>query len=122
MHLVRVLALLLAAGAEEDVALFLIDADDVIYVECSLGEIAHQAAVRIVEVEIGPAVALGPMYELLSSADEPEAASLDIGIHPLGNDSAGGVAVHSHVADVHPLEVAAHPGQVEALLVSEPFR
>ena len=88
--------------------------------EGALGEVAHQAAVGVEEVDVGPAVALGPVEQLPAARKRTQGAVLDVGVHPLGDDCAGGIGTQLHIADVQLLEVTAPPGEVEALPVTQP--
>ena len=120
VHLVRILVLVHAAGGEEHVALLLVHRQDVLDVVGAFGEVAHQGAVRIIEIEVGPAVALGPPEELLSAAQQVDLPVLDVGIHALGDEGAGGVGGQVHAAHVHAVQVAGAADQVEAVVVAQP--
>ena len=69
MHLVRILVLVDSACAQQDVALLLVHPEDVLYMERPFGQIPDQRAVAVVEVDVRPSVALGPVEDLLSATD-----------------------------------------------------
>ncbi len=118
VHLVGILLPVHPAGRGEQVAVA--HGEDVIHVEGALGEVALEGAVGPVEVQVGPAVALGPPDEA-SVRKELRAAVLDVGVHPFGDDGPGGVATHVHAAEVQPLEVAALAYEPEMVVVAHPL-
>ena len=122
MHLIWILALFLTAGAEQDIALLFIDSEHVIHMVCPFGKVSYQCSVSIVEIEVRPSVALGPMNQFPSTIQKPCLSAFHVSVHPLRNHGLGRIAVHTHVADVHAFQVTAHTGKIEPVVVSEPTR
>ena len=120
VHLVGVLALVDAAGGEEHVAFLFIDLQHVLDVVGAVGEVAHQGAVGIVQVEVGPAVALGPPQQLLAAGEGAQLALFHVSVHPLGDDGPRGVARQVHPAHVDAVQVAGAAAQVETVVVAQP--
>ena len=86
----------------------------------ALGEIALERAVSVVEVEIGPAVALAPP-DKGTAGEELRVPPLLVRIHPLADDGFRAVCVDADIAEVDLVEVAAEAVHIEALVVAEPL-
>ena len=121
VHLVRILVLVDSACAQQDVALLLVHPEDVLYMERPFGQIPDQRAVAVVEVDVRPSVALGPVEDLLSATDQERSAVLHVGPFPFGDDGLGGVGVNVHPAEIKPLEVTALAHHVEPGVVAKPL-
>ena len=124
VRVVRVLALLAAAGREVEHARLVVDALDGGGDELAFGDaVLQRAGRRVVEIEVSPAVALGPEDQLGAAVDQAQRLRFDVGVQPLFDqrlDLAGrGVGDD----DVEPVLVAAEAREIQLVgRVAEPLR
>jgi hypothetical protein len=110
---VRVLALLVAVRDEVHDARLLVHVLDVAVHELARRDLVLQLAVRVEQVVVAPAVALGPVNQLLAVVDQEEGPRLHVRVQPLLDERlhlAGGRVGHAHVDAV---QVAARPPEVQ---------
>ena len=84
VRVVRILALLAAAGGDVEHARLVVDAFDGGGDELAFGDAILQRAGRgVVEIEVAPAVAFGPEDQVGAAVDEPQRLRLDVGVQAL---------------------------------------
>ena len=80
MHLVGILVLVDSTGTEQHISFLFVDSQYVLDVEGPVGYLPDQRSVAVVEVEVGPAVALGPPYQLFAVLDQEGGPCLYVGV------------------------------------------
>ncbi len=73
---------------------------DVVDVPRTVGQLAFEVAFVVVEIEMGPAVALAPLHEFLAVGDGRKRTHLLIRVHPLLDDGDDGILPDGVGADV----------------------
>jgi len=114
VRVVRVLALLASGGVEIHDAVFLVDVIEPGRDELAVSDpVLQLARVRIIEIEMRPAIALRPEHQLLAVVHQPKGAALDVGVETLFDERLHLPGPGVDDADVQLVHVTAHARQVQ---------
>ena len=114
MRVVRVLALLAAGGGEVHHPHLLVDVVEAGRDELPFGDpVLQLPRVRVVEVEVRPAVALGPEHQLLAVVHQAQRLALDVGVQALFDERLDLAGLGVDDADVQLVHVAAQAREVQ---------
>src|SRR4029079_17771749 len=124
VRIVGVLALFAPDRREEQRLRLVVPAVDRHGDELPFGDaVLQRAAVRVIEVIVSPAVALGPVQQVLAVVDQAQRARLDVGVHPFFDDRLDLARRRIGDAHVKALHVAAQPREVDLVGArAQPFR
>ncbi len=114
VRIVGILALLAADGRQVEGLRSVVHAVDRHRDELPLGHaVLQRAGVRVIEVVVAPAVALGPEQQVGAAVHQPQRPRLDVGIRALFDDGAHFSRPGIGDTDVEPLLVATEAREVD---------